>query len=35
LLRLDGVSCPTVDRCWAVGTDARGTAEVLSLPVDT
>jgi hypothetical protein len=33
-LRLDGISCPTVDQCWVVGTNAEDAAEVLSLPVD-
>jgi hypothetical protein len=32
-LPLDAISCPTVDQCWAVGTKAKETAQVLSLPV--
>jgi hypothetical protein len=32
-LTLDGISCPTVHQCWAVGTNAKDTALVLSIPV--
>jgi hypothetical protein len=32
-LTLDAISCPTVTQCWAVGTNAKDTAQVLSIPV--
>ena len=32
-LRLEGVSCPTVEQCWVVGTNEKDAAQVLSLRV--